>query len=142
MDENDLTPVCFPGFRSLFFWFQTYVFLISDLCFSGFRPMFYWFQTYVFLVSDLCFSGFQTYVFLVSDLCEWPEDPRPGVRHSGPHGHCQTGQWYPSVNCCGSPARSWAGSWQRYYILIRPLLSRCMITLVIWRPTFYSQETI
>ena len=39
--------VCFSGFRPMFFWFQTYVFLISDLCFSGFRLMFFWFQTYV-----------------------------------------------------------------------------------------------
>ena len=126
--------VCISGFRPMFFWFQTYVFLfsdlcflVSDLCFSGFRPMFFWFQTYVFPVSD---------------LCEWPEDPRPGVRHSGPHGHHKTGQWYPSVNYFGSPPRSQAGSWQQYYILIRPFLNGCMITLVIWRPTLYSQQTL
>ena len=31
----------------MYFWFQTYVFLVSDLCFSSFRPMFFLFQTYV-----------------------------------------------------------------------------------------------
>lgn len=39
--------VCISGFRPIFFWFQTYVFLVSDLCFSSFRPMFFLFQTYV-----------------------------------------------------------------------------------------------
>lgn len=31
-------------------------------------------------------------VIVVSDVCERQEDPRPGIRHAGSHGHRQARQ--------------------------------------------------